>query len=102
ACFRICRAAARWVPAFAGTTILGALAGSPARGMGRRCDRPHIVTPAKAGVHASADAVPEKWVPAFAGTTILDDFGGGAGTAMSAGEPLGTLIVEAGASVEWL
>jgi len=25
----------------------------------------HIVTPAKAGVHASANAIAEKWAPAF-------------------------------------
>ncbi|HEY2805379.1 MAG TPA: hypothetical protein VGI92_05920 [Gemmatimonadales bacterium] len=38
---------------------------------------PHIVTPAKAaakaGVHASTNAIPEKWAPAFAGATKKDD-----------------------------
>ena len=30
-----------------------------------------IVTPAKAGVHAGANAVVEGWAPAFAGATIM-------------------------------
>src|SRR5690242_14292293 len=38
--------------------------------MPSHCRHPrHIVTPAKAGVHASTTAMPERWAPAFAGAT---------------------------------